>query len=40
VLEGSAADLLAMVGPRRVERIVSHEPDLEETFLSYYEAKG
>ena len=36
-LEGSAADLLAKIGPLRVERIVTHEPDLEEIFLSRYD---
>ncbi len=36
-LEGSVADLLAKVGPLRVERIVTHEPDLEEIFLSHYD---
>jgi ABC-2 type transport system ATP-binding protein len=39
-VEGSTADLLAAAAPHRVEQIVTHEPDLEEIFLSYYEGRG
>ena len=39
-VEGSTADLLAAAAPHRVEQIVTHEPDLEEIFLSYYERQG
>jgi ABC-2 type transport system ATP-binding protein len=39
-VEGSMADLLAEAAPHRVEQIVTHEPDLEEIFLSYYERQG
>jgi len=38
-VEGSTADLLAAAAPHRVEQIVTHEPDLEEIFLSYYEGQ-
>jgi ABC-2 type transport system ATP-binding protein len=39
-VEGSTADLLAAAAPHRVERIVTHEPDLEEIFLAYYEGRA
>jgi ABC-2 type transport system ATP-binding protein len=39
-VEGSTADLLAAAAPYRVEQIVTHEPDLEEIFLSYYERRA
>ncbi len=39
-VEGSTADLLAEAAPHRVEQIVTHEPDLEEIFLSYYERQA
>ncbi|WP_406230356.1 ABC transporter ATP-binding protein [Nocardia sp. NBC_01009] len=35
-LEGSTADLVKAVAPYDVVDIVSHEPDLEEVFLTYY----
>jgi len=38
-VEGSAAELLAAAAPHRVEQIVTHEPDLGEIFLSYYERR-
>ncbi|HEU4421313.1 MAG TPA: ABC transporter ATP-binding protein [Pilimelia sp.] len=37
VVEGSAADVLAAAAPHRVARIVTHEADLEEIFMTYYE---
>jgi ABC-2 type transport system ATP-binding protein len=39
-VEGSTADLLAEAAPHRVEQIITHEPDLEEIFLSYYERQA
>lgn len=36
-IEGSTADLIAALAPYRVEDVVTHEPDLEEIFLSFYE---
>jgi ABC-2 type transport system ATP-binding protein len=36
VIEGSTAELLAVAAPYRITGIVSHEPDLEEIFLTYY----
>jgi ABC-2 type transport system ATP-binding protein len=39
-VEGSTADLLAAAAPYRVEQIVTHEPDLEEIFLGYYERRA
>jgi ABC-2 type transport system ATP-binding protein len=36
VVEGSAADLLRAAAPHGVDRVVTHEPDLEEIFLAYY----
>jgi beta-exotoxin I transport system ATP-binding protein len=39
-VEGSAADLLATAAPYRIESIVTHEPDLEEIFLTYYGPEG
>jgi len=40
VIEGSAADLLQAAAPHRVSRIVTHEPDLEEIFLDYYQKRA
>jgi len=37
VIEGSVADLLEAAAPHRVARVVTHEPDLEEIFVTYYE---
>jgi ABC-2 type transport system ATP-binding protein len=36
VVEGSMAGLFAAAAPHRIARVVSHEPDLEEIFLTYY----
>jgi ABC-2 type transport system ATP-binding protein len=36
VVEGSTADLIASLALYRVDNIVTHEPDLEEIFLTYY----
>ena len=35
-VEGSMAPLLSTAAPYHVERVVTHEPDLEEIFLDYY----
>lgn len=35
-VEGSTADLLSTAAPYRVSQIVTHEPDLEEIFMTYY----
>jgi ABC-2 type transport system ATP-binding protein len=40
VVEGSVADLLEMAAPHRVSRVVTHEPDLEEIFVTYYEREA
>jgi ABC-2 type transport system ATP-binding protein len=40
VVEGSAADLLQVAAPFRVDRAVTHEADLEEIFVTYYEREG
>jgi ABC-2 type transport system ATP-binding protein len=39
-VEGSTAELLAAAAPHGIEQIVTHEPDLEEIFLSYYDGRG
>ena len=36
VVAGSTAELLAVAAPYRITGVVSHEPDLEEIFLTYY----
>lgn len=36
-VEGSTADLLRVAAPYGVDNVVSHEPDLEDIFLRYYE---
>jgi ABC-2 type transport system ATP-binding protein len=36
-VEGSTADLVAVAAPYAVDRIVTHEADLEEIFLGYYQ---
>lgn len=36
VVEGSTAELFAAAAPYRISSVVSHEPDLEEIFLTYY----
>jgi ABC-2 type transport system ATP-binding protein len=38
-VEGSTAALLAAAAPHGVENIVTHEPDLEEIFLTYYDGR-
>ncbi|MEV4702837.1 ABC transporter ATP-binding protein [Actinoplanes sp. NPDC049316] len=40
VVEGHTTDLLRVAAPYGVEQIVTHEPDLEDVFLSYYDAQG
>ncbi|MEV4239118.1 MULTISPECIES: hypothetical protein [unclassified Nocardia] len=35
-VDGSTAELLKAIAPYDVVDIVSHEPDLEEVFLTYY----
>ena len=40
VVEGSTADLLEVAAPYSVHQVVTHEPDLEEDFLRYYERKA
>ncbi|WIM92871.1 ABC transporter ATP-binding protein [Actinoplanes oblitus] len=40
VVEGHTAELLRVAAPYGVEQIVTHEPDLEDVFLSYYDAQG
>jgi len=39
-VEGSTAALLEAAAPHHVDRIVTHEADLEEIFLSYYQGGG
>jgi ABC-2 type transport system ATP-binding protein len=36
VVEGSTADLFTVAAPHRVAQVVTHEPDLEEIFMTYY----
>ncbi len=36
VVEGSTAELLEVAAPYRISSITTHEPDLEEIFLTYY----
>lgn len=40
LVEGSTADLFKVASPFGVEQVVTHEPDLEEVFLSYYRQAG
>ena len=40
VVEGSVADLIEVAAPHRVARVVTHEPDLEEIFVTYYEREA
>lgn len=40
VVEGSTADLLQVAAPHRVVQVVTHEPDLEEIFMTYYEREA
>jgi ABC-2 type transport system ATP-binding protein len=39
-VEGSTADLLQVAAPYRVQQVVTHEPDLEEIFLAYYQQEA
>jgi ABC-2 type transport system ATP-binding protein len=39
-VEGSTADLIQVAAPYRVQQVVTHEPDLEEIFLAYYEQEA
>ena len=38
-VEGSTAALLEVAAPHHVDRVVTHEVDLEEIFLSYYQGE-
>jgi ABC-2 type transport system ATP-binding protein len=40
VVEGSTADLLLAAAPHGVAQIVTHEPDLEEIFMAYYQREA
>lgn len=40
VVEGSPADLLQAAAPHRIDRLVTHEPDLGEIFVAYYEREA
>jgi beta-exotoxin I transport system ATP-binding protein len=40
VVTGSMAELFAAAAPYRIASLVSHEPDLEEIFLTYYGEQG
>lgn len=40
VVEGQTAELFRVAAPYGIEQIVTHEPDLEDIFLSYYEQQG
>jgi ABC-2 type transport system ATP-binding protein len=37
VVEGQTAELLRTAAPYGIEQVVTHEPDLEEVFLGYYQ---
>lgn len=37
VVEGSGEELFRVAAPYGIDQVVTHEPDLEEVFLSYYE---
>lgn len=39
VVEGSTAELLRVAAPHGVANIVTHEPDLEEIFMAYYDGR-
>ncbi len=36
LVEGSTADLFKVASPHGIEQVVTHEPDLEQIFMSYY----
>jgi ABC-2 type transport system ATP-binding protein len=38
-VEGSMAPLLSAAAPYRIDRLVTHEPDLEQIFLGFYDAE-
>jgi ABC-2 type transport system ATP-binding protein len=40
VVEGSMSAVLRAAAPHGIEKVVTHEPDLEEIFLAYYEREG
>ena len=40
VVEGSTAGLLRVAAPHGVVQLVTHEPDLEEIFMTYYEREA
>jgi ABC-2 type transport system ATP-binding protein len=40
VVEGSTAELLAVAAPHGIDQVVTHEPDLEEIFMAYYEQEA
>jgi ABC-2 type transport system ATP-binding protein len=40
VVEGSTADLFQTAAPYRITQVVTHEPDLEEIFMTYYGQQG
>lgn len=39
IVEGHTTELLRVAAPYGIEQVVTHEPDLEDIFLSYYDAK-
>jgi ABC-2 type transport system ATP-binding protein len=39
VVEGHTTELLRVAAPYGIEQIVTHEPDLEDIFLSYYDTR-
>ncbi|MEU4421574.1 ABC transporter ATP-binding protein [Actinoplanes sp. NPDC024001] len=39
VVEGHTTELLSATAPYGIEQIVTHEPDLEDIFLSYYDTR-
>ena len=40
VVEGQTSELFAVAAPYGIEQVVTHEPDLEDIFLSYYGPQG
>ena len=40
LVEGSMTALMRAAAPHGIEKVVTHEPDLEEIFLTYYEREG
>jgi ABC-2 type transport system ATP-binding protein len=39
-VEGTMADLFRLAAPAGIQQVVTHEPDLEEIFLTYYGREG